>query len=161
MLSLQELARRANPTRTILFLGAGSSIPSGAPSGPAFAEHLVASLSPNRPISGTFTEVCSLLEYRCTRAELVREVRVRLKDLSPTGGLLVIPGYAWSAIYTTNYDLLVECVRDPAYLQPALDSVAKGFDQLRDPEITARLRRMQSELPHLRRIASSSAAARS
>ncbi|WP_157864223.1 SIR2 family protein [Mycolicibacter heraklionensis] len=35
-------------------------------------------------------------------------VRRRLNDLEPTGGMLALPAFNWKAIYTTNFDQLVE-----------------------------------------------------
>jgi hypothetical protein len=46
-----------------------------------------------------------------------------------------------------------EVVGDASFLEQAIASVQLGYDRLQDPEMVARLRRMQSDVPHVRRRA--------
>lgn len=105
--SVDALAARINPANTVLLLGAGASVPSGAPTGPEFAHYLAGRLTP--PIDGSdLAEVATLFEHKTTRRDLVQAVQDRLRDLEPTGGLLLLPEFDWRAIYSTNFDRLVE-----------------------------------------------------
>lgn len=112
MLSLLELAALIRPERTVLFLGAGASVPSGAPSGAELAKFLEKTLAGGEEISEDLMELATILENRYGRGPLVEAVRTRLSKLRPTGGLLVLPEYEWPAIYTTNFDTLVESSYD-------------------------------------------------
>jgi hypothetical protein len=105
--SVETLASKINPASTILLLGAGASVPSGAPTGAEFARYLARRLTP--PIDGSdLAEVATIVEHKTSRRELVTAVQARLSDLDPTGGLLLLPEFDWRAIYSTNFDRLVE-----------------------------------------------------
>lgn len=108
MISLKELAATLQPERTVLFLGAGASVPSGAPSGVQLAKLLETALANGESLSTDLMELSGMLERRYGRAAVIRVVREKLKGLVPAGGLLVLPEYRWASIYTTNYDTLVE-----------------------------------------------------
>jgi GTPase SAR1 family protein len=108
MISIEELAARIEPTRTSLFLGAGASAPSGAPTGPELASRLCDLLNKGVRISPDLIETCSILENKVGRKALVEKVRLLLRPLQPAGGLLLLPEFEWHAIYTTNFDRLVE-----------------------------------------------------
>lgn len=108
MQTLSELTRLISPQRTVLFLGAGASVPSGAPTGSDLAAMLWKALAKSDIVSEDLTETCSILENRYGRNLLVEEVRTILKKLQPSGGLLAIPEFEWNSIYTTNFDTLVE-----------------------------------------------------
>lgn len=120
MLELASFARQIAPQKTVLFLGAGASVPSGAPTAEQLCRYLEDSLAKGRRISTDFAELCSLLEQRYSREALVSAVRNRLKNLIPTGGLLALPDFGWHSIYTTNFDTLVEL----AYLKAEKPIVA-------------------------------------
>lgn len=108
MISVQDLAKALDPSKTVIFLGAGASMASGAPSGAGLSGQLVDALDPDSGITGDLTEVSSILELRRGRPELIRSLRSILEPLQPTGGMEALPEFDWSAIYTTNYDYLVE-----------------------------------------------------
>lgn len=110
MIDLNELARRLQPVKTVLFLGAGASSTSGAPLAGAVAGHLWKKLTGGAtpPSSDDLTELSTILEMRHGRPALVGALRDLLAPLTPTGGVLSIPYHPWAAIYTTNYDKLVE-----------------------------------------------------
>lgn len=108
MITVEDLAGRLDPIRTCLFLGAGASIPSGAPSGPDLACRLWDTLNNGRRLSADLMETCSILENKVSRKAVVEKVRLVLRQLQPTGGLLLLPEFSWHAIYTTNFDRLIE-----------------------------------------------------
>lgn len=104
---LDRLAQNLEPSKTILFFGAGSSIPSGSPS----ATELSAALSQQFSIQGegySLSELAELAELNTSRADLISFLRSQFPRPSPTGGLLNMPLYDWKGIYTTNYDELLE-----------------------------------------------------
>ncbi|QNG36552.1 hypothetical protein F1C76_08085 [Geodermatophilaceae bacterium NBWT11] len=58
--------------------------------------------------SDDLAEVCGLYENRHGRKDLVSALRIRLQNLTPTQGMLALPAFSWRAIFTTNFDRLVE-----------------------------------------------------
>lgn len=106
--SVQELARILEPRRTNLLLGAGASVPSGGPSAVKLTEILCAKLGETVNASRSLATTAEILEMKHGRRLVFEAVRDVIKPLNPTGGILALPHYDWRAIYTTNYDLLVE-----------------------------------------------------
>ena len=106
-LEVDALAGRVDPARTVLVLGAGASVPSGAPTGAALARKLATDIA-GAAISDELEETCSILELRHGRQAVVDAVRDVLRPLRPTGGLSAMPEFNWRRIYTTNFDTLVE-----------------------------------------------------
>ena len=82
-------------------------MPSGAPTGGKLAEEISVEVR-GRVISSDLQELSTILDRSVGREALVAAVRKRLKDLQPAGGMLALPEYPWHAIYTTNFDRLVE-----------------------------------------------------
>ena len=106
--SLQDLVHDIRVSSTMLLFGAGSSIPSHAPSVKELIDHLSAKF---RQSSDGFNlaEFTQLIEKKTNdRRRLITEVRHLFKGLKPTSGLLNLPLYDWKSIYTTNYDNLIE-----------------------------------------------------
>jgi NAD-dependent SIR2 family protein deacetylase len=108
VLAADTLAARLNPERTVLFLGAGASVPSGAPTGGALAVELSQQLANGEIVSRELTEAATILENRYGRKALVEDVIRQLKPLEPAGGMLALPEFNWYSIYTTNFDQIVE-----------------------------------------------------
>jgi hypothetical protein len=110
-LDLEEFAQMINPRQTALLLGAGASIPSGAPSAAELSRRLARALTGSISAdSYRLTEICSTLERQHGRQALAEAVRDNLQDLTPTGALQLLPTFDWYRIYTTNFDDLVEQV---------------------------------------------------
>ncbi|GAA4821235.1 SIR2 family protein [Nocardioides caeni] len=105
--SVEALAKKIRPEQTVLLLGAGASVPSGAPTGAELATHLARQLSPV-PIGENLAEIATIFEHRTSRADLVKALQARLRNLEPTGGILLLPEFDWRSVYSTNFDLLVE-----------------------------------------------------
>ncbi len=105
---LPTLTRTIEPERTVLLFGAGSSIPSGAPSVKQVQQHL-AKVFNVAADDYTLAEQAGIIENRAhDRARLILEVRTQFRSIKPTGSLLNLPLCNWKSIYTTNYDELIE-----------------------------------------------------
>ncbi len=106
-IELSRLASEIDPAQTVLFFGAGASIPSGAPSVEKLINVLETSLK-ERCDGYTLREFTGILEEKYTRKELIASLRKPFASVRPTGSLLNLPLYKWKAIYTTNYETLIE-----------------------------------------------------
>lgn len=131
MQDVRDLADRLEPQNTALFLGAGASMPSGAPSGQQLARRLAKQLRID-DADLSLAEVCSLFERREGRSALATAVADALRPIEPAGGLLLLPRFSWYRIYSTNFDLLVE----KAYRKAGVELAIKrsNFDFSRDPD---------------------------
>lgn len=110
MYELSLLIEKLTPSQTALLLGAGASIPSGAPSGKRLGQLLAARGGIGNAESYDLSAICSLYEHKHGRKALAEAVRSLLVDLRPTGGLQLMPSFDWFRIYSTNFDTLVEQV---------------------------------------------------
>lgn len=107
-IDISVLARQITPMNTVLVLGAGASLPSGAPSGKELAADLEAKFKVGQGLNLSLSDLATLIEKRVNRRELIDYICDRVEGLTPTGGILSIPLFDWAAIFTTNYDQLVE-----------------------------------------------------
>lgn len=107
-LDLTVLARQVEPEKTTLILGAGVSIPSGAPSGQQLRDELGHEFGIEGFESFDLADLCTIIESKRERFPLIQFVRKRIAKLQPTGGLLSLPLFEWGGIFSTNYDDLVE-----------------------------------------------------
>jgi hypothetical protein len=106
-ISAKQLLDSFDPQRTVLFFGAGSSIPSKGPTTEAIIKHLAVRFG--LPETGfNLSETAGLAEQKASRAEVVLALRELFHNLKPTGGLLNLPLYEWRSLFTTNYDTLIE-----------------------------------------------------
>jgi hypothetical protein len=105
--TVNSIVNRIQPQRTVLMFGAGSSIPSRAPTSQMLIDFFANRFS--LPQSGfTLPEIASLAERKAGRAAVIAALREQFRALKPTGGLLNLPLYSWKSLYTTNYDDLIE-----------------------------------------------------
>ncbi|EGD43166.1 hypothetical protein NBCG_02520 [Nocardioidaceae bacterium Broad-1] len=123
--SLSELARWADPASTAVLLGAGVSIPSGAPSWTALKDQLVRRLDPNLKLDADLPLVSEILERQVGRRALIEET-IKLVDVEPIGGIRSFPKFPWKSIYTTNYDRLIEKSAEAAGIEYA--TIRSRFD---------------------------------
>ena len=107
-LSLKELRTLIQPSKTALVLGAGASVPSGAPTGCQLAHQLWRSVANSDPVSDDLIETSTILSRRYSRRDVVQTVIDKLIHLKPTRGILGLPKLSWKAVFTTNFDRLVE-----------------------------------------------------
>lgn len=94
----------------VLFVGAGASIEAGAPS----AQEMARELS-EKYLQGKHQEepLLKIASYIDTKPGLGRRLVIdylinRLSPLKPSKAHLLLPKFRWPAIYTTNYDTLIE-----------------------------------------------------
>ena len=96
------------PERTVLLFGAGSSIPSNAPSVASLQTQLEAEFGTSAT-EYNLAEQTGIIESKPTgRAPLIASLRRAVAPAKPTGALLNLPLYGWKSIFTTNYDELIE-----------------------------------------------------
>ena len=106
--TVEEVIKNLDPTKTILLFGAGSSIPSNAPSVQDLQKHFEATFNVSADQYG-LAEQTSIIEVRTKdRRGMIRELRRMFRGLEPTGAILNLPLLAWKSIFTTNYDTLIE-----------------------------------------------------
>lgn len=84
--SIQDLIKAIDPTKTVLFFGAGSSIPSGAPSAINLAQAIRLKFGVENETLG-LADVASLAEKKASRKDLVEFVRFKFRGLHVTGGM--------------------------------------------------------------------------
>ena len=105
---LSQLISEIVPEKTVLLFGAGSSVPSKAPSVAVIMEKFE-EVFKVRAADFSLREQSSLVETKAkSRKKMVSELRKLFVNLRPTGGLLNLPLYNWKSLFTTNYDNLIE-----------------------------------------------------
>ncbi len=107
-IALEELKRILNPERAALVLGAGASVPSGAPTGESLAKELWKRVANSEPQSTDLIDTTSFLIHKYSRRPIVEAIISILVPLRPMGGMLGLPALGWRKVFTTNFDLLVE-----------------------------------------------------
>jgi tetratricopeptide (TPR) repeat protein len=107
---LQEILRQVQQGSAVLFLGAGASHAAGGPLGEKLTE-LIKKKFPkiDQSLSG-FVEVCQdvIDTPPYNRNELEEFIRSKLNLLQPTEEHKIMTRYDWAAIFTSNFDDLVE-----------------------------------------------------
>ena len=107
-LDVSRFVQEVQPSKTVLLFGAGSSIPSGAPSVPDLQTHFQATFG----VSGTnytLAEQTGIIEQKTKdRRRLIEALQSKFRALKPAGAILNLPLYDWKSIFTTNYDEIVE-----------------------------------------------------
>jgi tetratricopeptide (TPR) repeat protein len=107
----------------VLFLGAGASIDAGGPTAQALSdelsEHFLGLPAGSYPLS----EAAALVDAEDGRRTLNQWLVRRLEHLEPSDAIRAISTFRWKAIYTVNYDDLVEqayrdCVTPVQVLRP-------------------------------------------
>jgi len=96
--------------KVALFIGAGCSIPAGLPSGHMITQDLKKHFSDINQELNDFMEVCQDVE-ECppyNRVELEEFILSKLNLFSITDGHKILTKYNWSAIFTTNFDTIIE-----------------------------------------------------
>ena len=106
----EELYDYINSGNCVLFVGAGASIEAGAPSAQEMTRELSKKYLRGKHQEEPLSKVASYIE---TKPGLGRRLVVdylinRLSPLKPSKAHLLLPKFRWTAIYTTNYDTLIE-----------------------------------------------------
>ena len=94
----------------VLFVGAGASIEAGAPSTQEMARELSEKYLQGKHQEEPLSKIASYID---TKPGLGRRLVIdylinRLSPLKPSKAHLLLPKFRWPAIYTTNYDTLIE-----------------------------------------------------
>ncbi|MGE3876616.1 MAG: SIR2 family protein, partial [Parvibaculaceae bacterium] len=95
-------------------------------SGSDLAKRLWKELTKAEPQSEDLIETASVLERRYSRRAVVEIVKNLLAPLEPTGGLLAIPAFGWPALFSTNFDRVVEKAYKKARI--GLSVIRSNFD---------------------------------
>lgn len=105
----ESLLARIKNRKCALFLGAGATISSGGALGSGLGKYIFDSLGDTgieyRESLSYYTEALVKIGYR---DEIENIIRKRFKNLKPAESFARIADVPWKAIYTTNYDDLVE-----------------------------------------------------
>ena len=100
-----EISASAIPT--VLFLGAGASMPSGAPSGGMLADELTREFFPGER-QRSLSDIAGRIEFKFGRQSLVKILRDKIVPLKPSPSIRYLPTFNFSSIFTTNYDQIIE-----------------------------------------------------
>lgn len=110
MSEFDEVAQKIKDRECVLFLGAGCSLDSSTPSGKTLYKVIVKQFVGK---SGFATDLTKAFDIACGRDETNRpDVEAFLWDIfrtrKPNKGHEIMRQFRWPAIFTTNYDTLVE-----------------------------------------------------
>jgi NTP pyrophosphatase (non-canonical NTP hydrolase) len=119
--------------RCVLFLGAGVSTDSGAPSGEALAAELN-----ERFLDGTYptdnlTTVVALVDSEIGRATLNEYLHERFSGLHPSPALISLSRCRWRRIYTVNFDTLLEQAYENHFSAQQLYPIYTVSQRMTDP----------------------------
>ncbi|XQA65049.1 SIR2 family NAD-dependent protein deacylase [Xanthomonas sacchari] len=131
-MNLKNITEDISPENTILILGAGASIPSGAPS----VADLINKISKQFGINANnlnLREIATLAETRKNRSELIHLIRSMISGIKAKGAILNIPHYPWKSIFSTNYDELLEDAYQRA--KKNLHVISSNFDFTADAQL--------------------------
>jgi DNA replication protein DnaC len=107
---LQEILQQVKQGRVVLFLGAGASHAAGGPTGKKLTEMIKEKFTNIDQSLNNFIDVCQdvidTLPY--SRNELEEFIRNNLNTLQPINTHKIMTKYDWAAIFTTNFDDLIE-----------------------------------------------------
>ncbi|MEA2364356.1 MAG: hypothetical protein QOD71_3501 [Thermoleophilaceae bacterium] len=117
----------------MLFVGSGLSLDSGAPTSQALADEMLAHFLDLPPNAYPLSEAAALIDAEDGRRRLNDWIVRRLRGLSPSRAIRALPSYRWKAIYTTNYDELIEVAyREERDRYQELRPIYSDRDQLAD-----------------------------
>jgi hypothetical protein len=123
---LSVLCRRIDVRNTILFFGAGSSCPSGGPTGAQLTTALATQFQIETRVPLGLSDLATVIEAKFDRRQLIEALQKILQPLQPARGILNLPEYDWAALYTTNFDLIIE--RAYRKFGKHLTAIASNFD---------------------------------
>jgi tetratricopeptide (TPR) repeat protein len=108
---IQRIIDKIKEGKVALFLGAGASTVAGAPRTPDLVASIKKKFDKARFTSDNFIDVCQAVidcDYYDGRTELEDLLKEKLGNLKPSKWHLELPKYNWAAIFTTNFDDLIE-----------------------------------------------------
>lgn len=131
--NLSALVSQVDSQKTVLLLGAGASRSSGAPLAIELCRQLERKIASSEKISDDLSELTGILEHRYGRRALVDAVVSALSGLNPDGGLSSLVEYRWKAIYTTNFDRLVEDAAEKKHKKIGVVRSNFDWEETHDP----------------------------
>ncbi len=125
-----QLINKILSGRCVLFLGAGASVESGIPKAEELTYELSEKFLEGRHKDEPLSRVASYIEHKTGvgRGELIKYIVDRISKFSPNKGHFELVKYPWTAIYTTNYDDLVERVFNVPSSGSRLVKIVKSTD---------------------------------
>ena len=107
---VNELLRKIYDGKVVLFIGAGASVDAGGPKTESLVKQIKRSFPNAKYTSDDLIQTCTdVIETTQTpRADLERVIVQALLGLKPSAFHLQLPLHVWPAIFTTNYDELIE-----------------------------------------------------
>lgn len=107
---LARLDHKIEAGKVVLFLGAGASMGAGGPDGRLLIENIERKFGIPASNSNDMLEICKLVLDLpgVDRRDLEKLVNEQLGRLQPTGAHYALCRHRWSAVYTTNFDDLLE-----------------------------------------------------
>ena len=99
---LSVLTRQVQSGSCVLFLGAGASRSSGAPTGRELADDLASHFLGGMADSPTLSRVCEYVETNSSRKDLEEYLQEQLGGLVPQGALLEIPKYEAATVSSSR-----------------------------------------------------------
>ena len=107
---LQEILQKIQQGNVVLFLGAGASHSAGGPTGKKLTEMIKERFPNINQQLSEFIEICQdvLDTPPYNRNELEDFIKSKLDVLKPTSAHKIMTKYDWGAIFTTNFDDLIE-----------------------------------------------------
>ena len=108
--ALQEILNQIEQGKVALFLGAGASRSAGGPTAKKLTEIIKEKFPNVTQTLNDFIEVCQdvIDTPPYNRNELEEFIRSKMDSLQPTQAHKIMTKYDWAAIFTTNFDDLVE-----------------------------------------------------
>src|SRR3990172_8174709 len=108
--SLKEIIGQIQQGKVALFLGAGTSHTAGGPTGKKLTEMIKEKFLNIDQKLNDFIEVCQdVIDTRpYNRNELEEFIKSKLESFQPIRSHKIMTKYDWAAIFTTNFDDLVE-----------------------------------------------------
>ena len=128
----EELYNKIISGNCVLFVGAGASIEAGAPSAQEMARELSEKYLQGEHQEEPLSKVTSYIETKpgLGRRLIIDYLINRLSPLKPSKAHFLLPKFKWPAIYTTNYDTLIEQAYERAGIK--YKSIISGCDLVTD-----------------------------
>jgi tetratricopeptide (TPR) repeat protein len=107
---IEQISQKIDEGRVVLFLGAGASAAANAPQQDELVTWIKQKFSKLDPGLKRLVDVCE--DYLETRGYDIKDleefITEKLRDLKPSAAHLSLTKYNWPAIFTTNFDDLIE-----------------------------------------------------
>jgi NTP pyrophosphatase (non-canonical NTP hydrolase) len=116
-----------------LFLGAGVSSDSGAPTGPELACELDRQFLDGARSDESFQTIAALVDAKVGRQQLNEYLEHTFDRLEPSTTLIGLTHYRWRRIYTVNFDTLLERAYDMRFASQKLHPIYSNHQRMTSP----------------------------